>query len=328
MSGILIIEITFLFFLHFTFGVFESSVFTPLLLTLVFNIILFLFLGYMKKNEEEKIISVINLINENKFDRVENIKFGSNINRMEESLKLLAGRKKMDIQNVKKLEQVRKEFLANVSHELRTPIFAIEGFLETLLRGAINDKKVNKNFVSKAMLHSKNLDALLNDLIDISMMESGQMRLRFGYFSIKTFLEELVSEFFPIAEDRKIKIILHPVRSGLKLYGDKLKLKQVFSNLVSNAIKYNNKGIVEIQVEEEPDFGKMIIRDSGYGISESDLERIFERFYRVDKDRSREMGGTGLGLAIVKHIIEAHNSKIEVKSELGKGTEFSFRLKK
>jgi two-component system phosphate regulon sensor histidine kinase PhoR len=123
-------------------------------------------------------------------------------------------------------------------------------------------------------------------------------------------------------------LIFHLAKKNLKLFGDKNKLKQVLDNLITNAIKYTEKGKVEILVEEDSKFGIIIIRDTGIGIHEEDLSRIFERFYRVDKARSREVGGTGLGLAIVKHIIEAHNSKITVKSKLGEGSEFSFKLKK
>ena len=229
---------------------------------------------------------------------------------------------------MKKLEQVRTEFLGNVSHELRTPIFAIQGYVETLLDGAIADEKVNKNFLQKAMHHTNNLNNLINDLIDISMIESGQLKMSFRYFNIGEYLETLVQELSPLAEKKNIELKLMPVKQSLQLFGDKERLKQVLVNLILNAIKYTEAGSVEISVADEGKFGRISVRDTGIGIGEADLDRIFERFYRVDKDRSRAVGGTGLGLAIVKHLVDAHGSKIEVKSELGKGSEFSFKLKK
>jgi len=152
--------------------------------------------------------------------------------------------------------------------------------------------------------------------------------MSFRYFNIKEYLEEIVNEFKPLAEDKGLEIQLGEVRNKLQLFGDKKKLKQVMTNLISNAVKYTVKGKVEVLVEELSNEGRVIVRDTGIGISETDIGRVFERFYRVDKDRSRAVGGTGLGLAIVKHILEAHGSRIEVKSEKGKGSSFSFKLKK
>jgi two-component system phosphate regulon sensor histidine kinase PhoR len=192
----------------------------------------------------------------------------------------------------------------------------------------LNDENVNKNFLEKANHHTNNLNNLLNDLIDISMIESGEMRMNFRYFEIDPFLKTLVNELTPLAQEKNISLIYKSNNERLQLFGDKSKLRQVMVNLIQNAIKYSEQGEVSIVVEEEPKFGKIIVKDTGIGIPQEDVGRIFERFYRVDKARSREVGGTGLGLAIVKHIVEAHGSKIEVKSSLGKGSEFSFKLKK
>ncbi len=175
---------------------------------------------------------------------------------------------------------------------------------------------------------SNNLNILLNDLIDISMIESGQMRMSYRFFNIGEYLESIINEMSLSAEEKGLELILYPPRQNLQLYGDKPRLKQVMVNLISNAIKYTEEGTVEVLVEEEKKYGRIIVRDTGLGIREKDIDRIFERFYRVDKDRSRAVGGTGLGLAIVKHIVEAHGSRMYVKSEWGKGSEFSFRLKK
>ncbi|MEW6507039.1 MAG: ATP-binding protein [Bacteroidota bacterium] len=270
---------------------------------------------------------IIKSIRENSFKSPGEINLGKYLVELEDEIKAMFLRTKTDIANMKKLEQVRTEFLGNVSHELRTPIFAIQGFLETLLDGALYDKKVNRNFLQKAVQHTHNLNNLLNDLIDISMIESGQMRMSFRYFDVNDFLGSIVNELKTLAQNKNIELIFNPAKQNSKLFGDKEKIKQVMINLIMNALKYTEKGHVEVGVINDVKRGKVYVKDTGIGIADSDIERIFERFYRVDKDRSREQGGTGLGLAICKHIIEAHGSKIEVKSELGKGSTFSFSLK-
>ena len=241
----------------------------------------------------------------------------------------IVGNLKADIGKLEKLERVRSEFLANVSHELRTPIFSIQGFIETLIDGAIDDPKVNREFLQKAYEHSERLNTLLNDLIEISRIESGEMRMSFRYFNISEFLTNVVDEMRPKAEKKSIKLSTTVGSNELLVLGDKDRLRQVMSNLIDNSIKYTDEGgAVEVGAIELRNSVRVYVRDNGSGIGKEHLGRIFERFYRVDKDRSRKVGGTGLGLAIVKHIVEAHNSKIEVKSELGKGSEFGFLLKK
>ena len=285
------------------------------------------FIGRIRRRELIRIKEIISSIRQNEFTDAEEIKLGKHMLELENEIKAMFLRTKNDISYLKKLEQVRTEFLGNVSHELRTPIFAIQGFLETLLDGALEDPKVNRTFLQKANQHTQNLNNLLNDLIDISMIEAGQMKMSFRYFNIADFLKSIVMEMKVHSKDG-IELILNPINSKLQVFGDKDKLKQVMTNLIMNGLKYTEAGRVEVGVIEEEKKCKIFVRDTGIGISSTDINRIFERFYRVDKDRSRAVGGTGLGLAIVKHIIEAHSSKIEVLSELGKGSEFSFRLKK
>jgi two-component system phosphate regulon sensor histidine kinase PhoR len=235
-----------------------------------------------------------------------------------------------------KLERVRSEFLGNVSHELRTPIFAIQGFIETLLDGAIDDPAVNRDFLTRARVQSERLNSLLNDLIDISRIESGEMRMSFRSVDIQPFLREFVAEMQPIAKQKSIdlyftgNILPH---HEVTVFADKERLKQVLVNLVDNAIKYSeaNTSIKLELVNEEPTASEVTIRvvDRGVGIASAHIPRLFERFYRVDKGRARSSpGGTGLGLAIVKHIIEAHKGRIRVTSEVGKGSTFQFTLRK
>ncbi len=301
----------------------------PLILLIIVLSLFFLnLIGKKRIGEIDEIKTTIHSIRNNLLLSSDEIKLSRNLYELEEEIKQMFERVKGDIEYLKKLERMRTEFLANVSHELRTPIFAIQGYVETLLNGAINDKMVNTSFLEKANQHTINLSNLLNDLIDISMIESGEMRLSYRYFNIDEYLRSIVKEHETMAREKELDLIYHPVRENLQLFGDKNKLRQVIANLLQNAIKYTEKGKVEVLVEEEDRFGKIIIKDTGLGISKDDLNRIFERFYRVDKARSRSVGGTGLGLAIVKHIVEAHGSKIEVESVPGKGSEFSFRLKR
>jgi two-component system phosphate regulon sensor histidine kinase PhoR len=299
-----------------------------LILTTAFILTSLYYLGEKRLQEINQLKTIINSIRNNRYKSADEIKLSRRLIELEGDIKLMFMRTQNDIANLKKLEQVRTEFLGNVSHELRTPIFAIQGYLETLLNGALKDDQVNMNFLSKANHHTIRLNNLLNDLIDISMIESGQMRMSFRYFGVKDFIENMANEMRPLAENKGLELEIHPIRPKLELFGDKERLRQVVINLLSNAIKYTDQGKIEVIVEEKSKSGKIVVKDTGIGLSEEDMERVFERFYRVDKDRSKAAGGTGLGLAIVKHIIEAHNSHVKVESKPGEGSEFSFVLKK
>ena len=251
------------------------------------------------------------------------------IGRVARAVNELVDKLKADIVELKKLQRARSEFLGNVSHELRTPIFTLQGYLETLLNGAVDDPAVNRLFIEKASTHAARLNALLNDLIDISRIESGEMKMSFRYFRINEFLELVVNDFQQAAIQRRVTL-KSSLKTGeeIEVFGDKERLRGVLSNLIDNAIKYNREG-GDVLVSTEFHEGKVriVVADTGAGIADEHLTRIFERFYRIDKDRSREVGGTGLGLAIVKHIVEAHGGKVEVRSTVGKGTSFSFMLK-
>ncbi len=235
-----------------------------------------------------------------------------------------------DIVQLRKLERVRSEFLGNVSHELRTPIFAVQGLLETLLNGALEDPKVNRDFLEKAHRNVIRLNALLNDLIEISRIEFGEMKMSFRYFDVGEYLRSVVGEMSPTSERKGISLECTVGTSdAVRVLGDKERLRQVMLNLIDNAVKYTESGgKVTVSARDEGSAVRISVADTGCGIAPEHLPRIFERFYRVDKDRSREAGGTGLGLAIVKHIVEAHGSRIEVDSGVGKGSVFSFALKK
>ena len=299
-----------------------------ILLLLVVGIIILNLIGRRRIKEIDEIKNIISSIRQSKYQSSDEIVLSSNLSVLENEIKEMFEKAKNDIEYLERLQRMRSQFLANVSHELRTPIFSIQGYLETLLNGAIDDPKVNKHFLQKANQNTVNLSNLLNDLIDISMIESGEMRMSYRYFDINNFIQNILSEFIPMAEEKNIKLTFNPTKDGLQVFGDKDKLRQVLVNLLQNAIKYTDEGSIEILLTEEKKVVNIAVKDTGIGIPEEDLNRVFERFYRVDKARSRAVGGTGLGLAIVKHIIEAHNSKIVVQSKLNKGSTFSFKLKK
>ncbi|MGE5679503.1 MAG: sensor histidine kinase [Bacillota bacterium] len=326
--AVILIIYPLLFLCFYTFSLINISILNSAFISLLLCALLLYVFGNIRRKELTAIRDVIRSITNKQFSSSDEILLDSNLIEIEEDIKLMFMQSKRDIEYLKRLEQVRTEFLGNVSHELRTPIFSIQGYLETLLEGALYDEKVNRIFLAKANHHVHNLNNLLNDLIDISMIESGEMNLSFRYFSIEELLSEIINDLGPLAEEKSLNLKLISERRDLLVLGDKNKLKQVFVNLIQNAIKYTENGKVEIIVIEEHKTVFLSVKDTGIGISNKDLNRIFERFYRVDKDRSRAAGGTGLGLAIVKHIVEAHESKIEVKSEPGKGSEFFFRIKK
>jgi two-component system phosphate regulon sensor histidine kinase PhoR len=257
------------------------------------------------------------------------VRSNDEVGRVAQAVNEMVDRLKVDIAQLKKLERVRSEFLGNVSHELRTPIFSLQGFLETLINGAVDDPAVNRTFLQKAYSHAERLNTLLGDLINISQIESGEMKLSFRYFPVKEFLTAVVNDFQSVAERHQVKLRLNSqLTSDVDVFGDKERLTVALGNLIENAIKYNKPG-GEVVVSALLDAGRVqiIVSDTGVGIAANHLPRIFERFYRVDKNRSREVGGTGLGLAIVKHIIDAHGSSVNVESEVGKGSAFSFSLK-
>ena len=231
-----------------------------------------------------------------------------------------------DVTRILRLENLRKEFVANVSHELRTPLTSIRGFAETLLSGALSDPKNNREFVETIYQQSDRLTRLVDDLLDLSAIESGRKKPQPSAVELEPLVREVAAELQPFARKRKVKLILE-VPKGLKVMADRDQLRQVFINLVDNAVKFNRpEGTVTVSAEAAEGRAEIAVSDTGSGIPEADLPRIFERFYRVDKARSRELGGTGLGLSIVKHIVEAHGGSIRAESRPGEGSTFRINL--
>ncbi|WP_070120516.1 two-component system histidine kinase PnpS [Bacillus marinisedimentorum] len=234
-----------------------------------------------------------------------------------------------DITELKRLEQMRKDFVANVSHELRTPITSIRGFSETLLDGALNDPEATRQFLTIIHKESERLQNLINDLLDLSKIEQQQFKLVTSEVDIVELLREVILIVDSKAREKGIDLQFNDTSGQILITGDVHRLKQVFINLISNGINYTRPGgKVEVTAAEKNGMVEVVVADTGIGISEEEFPRIFERFYRVDKARSRNSGGTGLGLAIVKHLVEAHEGKITVESSPGKGTAFTVHLKK
>jgi two-component system phosphate regulon sensor histidine kinase PhoR len=236
--------------------------------------------------------------------------------------------KQLEIEELQRMEIFRREFIADVSHELKTPIFAAQGFVHTLLDGAKDDPVVSTRFLKKAAKSLDGLEALVSDLLILSQVESGDLKMHLGVVDMR----QLVKEIYEDLEHRAARrgTALKIKGNGLKSFvvvADQKRIRQVLTNLIDNAIKYGREGgKVTVEFEEGKDELITYIIDDGSGIPEEHHLRIFERFYRIEKSRNKEMGGTGLGLAIVKHIINAHNSTVTVKSQLNKGTQFKFAL--
>ena len=237
---------------------------------------------------------------------------------------------KKEIDELKELEVYRREFLGNVSHELKTPIQSIQGYIYTLLDGALEDKKVNRTFLEKASKGTDRLVQLINDLTSISELQSGSVQLEIIEFDIVALFKEVIDLLFERIEEKSINVRFSKDAPGqLMVRGDRSKIEQVVTNLLVNAIKYGKKkGSVVIGFEMLDKEVLVEVTDDGEGIEKEHLPRLFERFYRTDAGRSRHEGGSGLGLAIAKHILEAHHQSINVRSVKGEGSTFSFTLEK
>ncbi len=232
-----------------------------------------------------------------------------------------------DITELKKLEQMRKDFVANVSHELKTPITSIKGFSETLLDGALNDRETAEYFLSIILKESDRLQTLIQDLLDLSKIEQQGFKLSIQACDVKEILEDIEVILKGKAKEKEIELTYTVPEGFFFVEGDLYRLKQIFINLINNALTYTPKGgSVHVQVEKDAGAVIVTVSDTGIGIKSEEIPRIFERFYRVDRARSRNSGGTGLGLAIVKHLVEAHKGLITVNSQLGEGTTFTVRL--
>jgi two-component system phosphate regulon sensor histidine kinase PhoR len=282
----------------------------------------------------EKINGRINKLKDENFASIEedfSTKKKNPLNRINSEILIYAKTKQREIEELKKAEAFRREFIADISHELKTPIFAAQGFVHTLLDGAVKDKNVRNKFLKKAAKSLDGLDRIVQDLLTISQVETGVVKMEMENFNINVLIREVFEQFEEKAEKRDLVLTFaDDCPHDIYVFADRHKIFQVLLNLVSNAIKYRKDGktIIMANLVEHGKDVEIQVKDNGIGMSEKHLNRVFERFYRIDKSRSREKGGTGLGLSIVKHIIEAHHSIVRVKSKQNEGSEFSFRLQK
>jgi two-component system phosphate regulon sensor histidine kinase PhoR len=235
-----------------------------------------------------------------------------------------------EISRLSAMEQFRKEFLGNVSHELKTPSFAIQGQLLTLLDGGLEDPSINRKYLESCERNIERLISLIDELETINKLETGRTILHKTSFNLIMLVEEIFAACEIVSEKKNIALrIQQPATGRIMVYADRQRISQVLTNLIGNSINYGREGgETTVSFSDMPNRVLVEVQDNGIGISEEHLSRIFERFYRVDKHRSREHGGSGLGLAIVKHIIDAHGETINVKSELNVGTLFAFTLEK
>lgn len=252
------------------------------------------------------------------------------IEKSEEEIEEIVKDQSKQIVRLKETEKYRKEFVGNVSHELKTPIFNIQGYILTLLEGGMNDPKIKTLYLQRAERSVDRMISIVEDLESITKLESGELQLKKEKFDIVKLFDEVFDLEQMLAADRNITLkFKSKPENPVYVNADRKRMTEALNNLVSNAIKYNKDGgEVTVSIDEVEDHVMIAVSDTGIGIEKLNQSRVFERFFRVDKSRSREQGGTGLGLSIVKHIIEGHGFKIQIKSEINEGTTFSFPLEK
>lgn len=232
----------------------------------------------------------------------------------------------VEITQLERLERVRRDFFANLSHELRTPLAAILAHADTLRQGALDDREHSGRFLDAIYKHAQRMHALVRDITDLSEIESGAVTLKMEDLDLRSVVEDVTALLLPAAEERAVSLS-HDVPEEIIVRADASRLEQILTNLIDNAVKFNRPGgRVTISAHREGTWVAISVKDTGVGIAPADQPRIFERFYRADKSRSRQTGGSGLGLAIVKHLVQAHGGQITVRSKPGVGSEFTVTL--
>ena len=247
----------------------------------------------------------------------------------EQDVKKWLSERSAEIEHLKDTEQFRRDFLGNVSHELKTPIFNIQGYILTLLEGALEDKEINRKYLLRTEKSVERMISIVEDLESISHLETNVEEIKFGQFDIVATCSAVLDALEDKAKQNAISIIFDKEYKPILVHADEQKISQVLTNLLVNSIKYGNQnGLTKVHFFDMNDVVLVEVSDDGIGIEEPNLARLCERFYRVDDSRSREKGGTGLGLSIVKHIIESHQQTLNIRSTVGVGSTFSFTLKK
>ena len=296
------------------------------------SVLIYFALDYLVFKEVNKLYDNIKQIKKKNFNvtpRRQLVEKQNPIELLKKELTSYDTTKEDEVKELKKAAKYRQEFLADVSHELKTPIFAAQGFVHTLLDNPDEDAIIRTKFLEKAAKSLDGLDVLVKDLLTVSQIETGAIKIEKQKIDLRPIILEIFEQLESKAKQRgvEMKLIGHPGEMNVK--ADTQKISQVIMNLVDNGIKYGKEdGKVTINVSEKKKAFQIQVRDNGPGISAEHLPRLFERFYRVDKSRAKMSGGTGLGLSIVKHIVQAHNSKITVMSQIDRGTSFQFKLER
>ncbi len=296
----------------------------------LFNFISVFFI--LKYFLERKIKVLYKLMNVSRISRAENFGSmgGSVFNQIEKDIQSWLSNRELEWENREALENYRRNYIGNVSHELKTPIFNVQGFIHTLLDGALYDNEINKDYLLKAAKNIKRLETIVEDLDSISKLESGELILDIQTLDIKKLTEEVFEELELQALGKNIQMgFKEDARNTFFVIGDKESIRQVLLNLIMNSIKYGKiGGKTRLGFYDLENKILVEVSDDGIGIEEEHLKHLFDRFYRVDKSRSRNVGGSGLGLSIVKHILEAHGQSVTVRSKTQIGTTFGFTLDK
>lgn len=294
----------------------------------------FLILSIIQNFIYRKIKLIYKFINQTKASKKEETYYKyilpkKSIDEVREDVEAWAEQRSREIESLKKTENFRKEFLQNLSHEFKTPVFAIQGYVDTLLQGAMDNPETNKRFLEKTAKNTERLVTLLKDLDEISRLERGELKLHKQYFVIQDLVKEVFESLFWKAEQHNISFsIKKGCEQPLTVFADKEKLRQVLFNLIDNSIKYGRHGGATVASMYNTDDKNILIEisDDGMGINEKDIDRVFERFFRTAEGRARDTMGSGLGLSICKHIIEAHDHNIHVRSKENVGTTIGFTL--
>lgn len=301
---------------------------------LVFTIAYLVVLFYLRKYIYRKIKLIYKSIHKHKLtpeEKNQTVDVKSDImEEVEKEVAEWADNQAREIENLKSWQEYRRKFLGDISHELKTPIFNIQGYLETLLEGGVYDKKINFKYLKRAAKNVERLNTIVDDLDAISRLESGQLVLEIHPFDIRELAEEVFEDLEIKALKRKIKLAFKiGADHHYRVLADRESIRQVLMNLVHNSIKYGQQGgETKVGFYDMDKYVLVEVADNGLGIPEEHLNHVFDRFYRVDKSRSRKQGGSGLGLSIVKHIIEAHKQTINVRSTVKLGSTFGFTLQK
>ncbi len=331
-SALVTILFSFLLLLHDLVNIHRMLIISVAALVLLFLMSYFIYRFFLERFIYEKIKLIYKTIHVLKTPKKDNPLLSKKdlLEETKEEVMRWTEESKNEIEQLKKSDSYRREFIGNVSHELKTPIFNIQGYILTLLDGGLEDQTINKEYLLRAEKNINRMVAIVEDLEVISQLESGVLKLNIETFDLVLLAREVIESLEIKAKKKSIRLFFaENYDESIFISADKERIRQVLVNLIDNSIKYNNEsGSTKISFFDMDQNILIEVTDNGIGIDVNHIHRIFERFYRVDKSRSREQGGSGLGLAIVKHIIEAHNQTINVRSTIGIGTTFAFTLKK